>query len=152
MKALYDQLDQNGVKVAVGIQLLPGMALPEGHFWVPHQPSLAELKYAKKQYIEQNRNRECFEPVFVLEHWWQCDSRSQELLNSTILMASSGVVETPLVWRSLNNEDVLVSLQDLRSIAGAIAAKTKQSYQHSWDLKASLEEANTPEQVESITW
>ena len=152
MKTLYDQLDQNGVKVAVGIQLLPGMALPEGHFWVPHQPSLAELKYAKKEYIEQNRNRACFEPVQALGHWWQCDTRSQELLNSTILMATSGVIQTPLVWRSLNNDDVLVTLEDLRTIAGTIAQKTKDAYQHSWDLKAALEAALTEQDVASITW
>ena len=152
MKQLYDEFDAQDNIVQRSILLVPGLQLPEGHYWKEHTISLSEIQQEKLTYIENIRNEKCFTPISVLGHTWQVDSRSQTLLTSAILMAEIGVTPTPPYWRSLDNIDVPVTLNDLKSIAAATAGQTQYAYSKSWQLKAAVMSATSVEEANLIEW
>lgn len=152
MKQLYDEYDANNNLVATNILLIPGLKLPEGHRWEVHLPSIEELKSEKRSYIENNKLNTRLQPVSALGYTWQADTLSQTLLTSAILLAQIGAAPVPPTWRTLDNIDVSVSLDDLKTIAGAMAAQTQYAYSTSWNLKARVDAATTAEELASIVW
>lgn len=112
--------------------------------------SITDLKSAKLAQITQDRDTACFADVTVLDHSWQADIRSQQMLASAILLAQAGVY-IPTVWRDANNVDVpITNVAQLVAIAGAMAAQTQAAYSDSWARKQALEAATTVEDVEGV--
>lgn len=152
MPQLYSEMDQNGTIVKDRIRLVPGLKLQQGHRWIPYAEPVSSIKINKKIYINSKRNEETISPVTYLGKQWQTDRRSIELLSNTILLDYLGITPAPTIWRSLDNTNVEVNIQDLKNIAGLIATKTREAYTKSWDLKDSIESANTAEEVSAIIW
>lgn len=113
------------------------------------------LKVAKEEkvyYIEQMRDAACYMNVQALGYTWQADLRSQDLLNGAINLASRGG-PLPAYWRSSENYNLpITDINQLVSIAEAIAANVNAAYAKSWDKKAQIEGSSTPALVESISW
>lgn len=152
MRRLYDQIDANGNVVASGIKLQPGMSLPEGHTWVDHVPNLDVLRQEKKEYIERSRDKHCFSNVYALEHWWQADARSQQLISTAVNLSSAGVSPAPATWRTLDNIDLPITLEQLKQIAAEMAAQVSYAYSRSWELKQILKSASTKADIDNIVW
>lgn len=150
MQQLYDELNTVG-EVVQTLRLIPGLSLPEGHTWVPHQPTILEVKQAVLAQILQNREAQCQQPTLALGQLWQADTRSQSLLSQAILLAQIQVAPVPPTWRTLDNVDVSVTLDNLKAIALAIATQTQVAYSRSWDLKALVAAATTIEELNAIT-
>ena len=151
-KLLYSEIDKDGKIVADRIYLTPGVKLPEGHRWVLYTPPISEKKINKKEYINTKRNYRCTIPVVYLTKEWQADKRSAELLNNAILLDYLDIMPAPSIWRSLDNTNIEVTLQDLKNIAALIAANTQEAYTKSWQLKDSIDSATTTEEISVITW
>lgn len=153
MKKLWDELDENGVIVQRGIQLTPFTPpLAENHRWVPHTPELEVIKQTKKAEIETRRNLECYKPVESMGYWWQADARSQSLLSNAILTWTLTGIPSVTTWRTLDNQDIPVTLEDLKAIAQAMAQQTNLAYQISWKLKRDVELAETEEELNKLIW
>lgn len=148
----YDELDTNGNVIRMRFKPTPGYIVPEGHSLVPHTMPLHIAKVLRKEYIETERNRHCFKNVQALGYTWQADKRSQELITSAIQFATLGISPTPLTWRTFNNEDISVTLDDLKTIATAMVAQTQQAYTMSWQYKQQISVASTLEEVEMVVW
>jgi hypothetical protein len=136
----------------------PDDTAPDTHEWngtavvAKPGPSLDELKASRRPLIDRARNAACYADVPALGHTWQADARSQDLLSNAIRRAHAGK-PLPPVWRTADNVDMPIeSLADLEAIEDAIAAQTLAAYQQSWSLKAQLDVATTPEEVEAIQW
>ena len=153
---LYTELDADGNIVKECFTLSPYSSLPEGHTWVPYVDSLAALKLGKKSSIESWRDAACIAPVTIavngVDHLWAADSRTQLLLGTSVSMATLGVVDAPPVWRSVENINVPVTLDDLKTIAAALVEQTQTAYAHSWLLKYQVDQATTASQLDSIVW
>lgn len=153
---LFDELDATGTVVRSGFSLGLNYNIPDGHSIRPYEPSLATLKESKKVEIEQWRDEVCAGGVTAtvggVQHIWQSDARSQALLGNCITLAGAGAIPCPPVWRSAENINVSVTLDDLKLIAGTIAAVTQQAFAHSWLLKAQLDAAQTVQEIDSIAW
>lgn len=115
-----------------------------------------ELKLIKNSEIDAWRGIARYGNVATtidgIEYTWQADRVSQELLSDAISFAVLGVQDAPPQWRSLDNVDVVVSLENLKEIASAMAQQTSQAYYHSWELKALVNAAINLEELEAITW
>lgn len=110
--------------------------------------ALAALKSSKKRQIEAERDAACEQPVTALGRTWDADKRSQELLASAITLAQAGAL--PPVWRDRDNNDMpITSINDLLTIASAIAQQVQQVYATSWARKAAVDAATTVEEVEA---
>ena len=151
-KQLYSQVDETGNVVAERLHLVPGMKLPQGHTWVPFITPVSEIKSRKRSEINSNRSSARIAPVTLLGKEWQADKTSSDLLVNTILLVSLDIIPVPTIWRSLDNTNVEVTLQDLKSIAALIAINTQDAYTKSWQLKDSINSATTVEDISAITW
>jgi hypothetical protein len=152
MAQLYDEIDANGNLTLQGVKLVPGMQLPEGSTWVPHTVPLSTLRELKKQEIEQTRNTVQYGNVSYLSTSWQADPKSQSLLTQAILLVSLGIAPCPPTWRDAANNDVSITLDDLKNLAGLMAYNTQVAYSTSWSLKEQVDMATTPEEIGAITW
>lgn len=156
MADLYDELDAQGAVVRSAFALGPYNQLPPGHTWQPHSVTLAEARALRRQQIEEWRDAACTAnavvPVSGAAHVWQADDRSQQLMGQAVSLANAGAIPAPAVWRTADNQDVAVTLQDLKNIAGTIAGQTSAAYAHSWALKAALDTAGTIDAVNAVIW
>ncbi len=152
MSKEFDELDSNGNVVRMRFKPQPGYIVPENHSLVPHVVPLYIAKVLKKEYIETERNKHCFKNVSALGYTWQADKRSQELITSAIQFATLGISPTPLTWRTFNNEDIEVSLDDLKTIASAMILQTQEAYTMSWNYKQQINNATTIEELETVVW
>lgn len=152
----FDQLDETGAVFRVAIT--PGMydRLPPGHTWVPHVAGLEAVKLERKSAVEAWRDSACVQPVIVAvsgtDHAWDADKRSQDLLGTAVSLASLSVVNPPPVWRSADNDNVPVTLEDLKNIVATIALQTQVAYGKSWALKAAVDAATSPDEVDAVVW
>lgn len=118
------------------------------------KPSLEELKEAKRAEINQAREEarktegaEYDGDIFDVDEVSQSNILAQikvaELLKST---------EATYTYRSKTNKDHLLTVAELQQLGLMIAQKVNEIYARSWKLKALVDEATTPEEVEAITW
>lgn len=118
--------------------------------------TLSELKTLKRAQIDEWRGAARYANTFAIinnvSYEWQADATSQDLLSTAINFAVLGINAAPPVWRTFNNIDVTVTLNDLKTIAGAMAQQTSIAYYHSFVLKAQVESATTSQQLETIVW
>lgn len=153
---LFDELDQNGAVTRAGFSIGPGYNIPDGYTIRPFEPSLDNLKLAKRALIEQWRDDVCTAGVTATvggtPHRWQSDTRSQAILGNCITLASVGAIPCPPVWRDADNINVSVTLPDLKLIAGTIAYVTQQAFAHSWELKSQLDAAQTLQEIDAVVW
>ena len=115
---------------------------------------LAKSKAAKIAEIIAARDAACDADVTAHARQWQADKHSQLLLGQAISLASAGL-PLPPVWRDAANAEMpIVSIADLLTIAGAIAAQTQAAYSKSWALKAQVNDklTDTVAKVKAIAW
>ena len=110
------------------------------------------VRNEKLQEIEAARDNETHNDVSVFATTWQADERSQKLLGDALTLATLGA-PLPPVWRDAVNVNMeITSIGQLATIAGAMAVQTQAAYDKSWALKVQIEQANTVEAINSITW
>jgi len=115
-------------------------------------PTLARAKALKMAEIERARDTAIFSDVSAHGRLWQADRRSQEILGQAITLAQAGL-PLPEAWRDASNSNMAItSPADLLGIAGAVAQQTHAAYVKSWNLKAQVDAATTPAQVDAIVW
>jgi len=152
----FEEVDVAGNVVRSGFTLGLNYVIPDGHAIRPYEPTLVSIKASKRAQIEQWRDDVCTGGVSAkvgnAVHSWQSDSRSQAILGNCITLASTGAIPCPAVWRTADNVNVSVTLDDLKLIAGTIAYVTQQAFSHSWDLKGLLDASTTQAEVDAITW
>jgi hypothetical protein len=140
-----------------------------GDTWEPYSKELAEsmqkpilpfnlidAKNKKSDEIDSWRFVARYVNVFTtvsgVEYEWQADTNSQQLISNSVVMAINGIASAPPVWRTFDNIDVLVTLDDLKTIANTMVEQTRLAYYHSFELKAAVDAATTQAELDAITW
>lgn len=150
------------LRTDLGITEVPDPVRPdERYYWVAENPDgslTATLKdptawrHAFISRVESWRDTACYADVVAMGHTWQADERSRGLLGEAILMAQAGL-PLPPVWRDVDNVDMpITAITDLLAIAGAMGAQVQAAYTRSWELKALINAATTPEACEALVW
>lgn len=85
-------------------------------------------------------------------HSFQSDVRSQALLQGALIGVMAGISPAPSVWRSSDNVDVDVTVDDLKVIGAAMLHQTNSAYLRSWELQALVDEAKNQEELRKIEW
>jgi len=119
-------------------------------------PPFADLADAKKSQINNWRDAACNADVSVTlsgtAHQFQSDQRSQSLISGAVLGVMAGISPPPSVWRSADNVNVAITLDDLKAIGLAMVTQTNAAYLHSWELKALVDAATTQPELDAINW
>lgn len=121
--------------------------------YVPKQP-LEEAKAQKLSQVNSWRNeaRQTEGAEYALD-LFDIDEVSQSNIMAQIKVAELlGNPEVQYIYRSKSNKDHMLNLAQLRELGLAIASKVNQIYQHSWNLKAAIQDAKTLEEVQALSW
>ncbi len=113
---------------------------------------LLQYKNIKKKEIENDRDKECTKDISALNHYFQADDISKELLSNHLVLVNLGAPMTN-VWRSSDNINVeITDISQLLEIAGAMSIQTNDAYLKSWVLKSQVDSAISKEEIDLIKW
>lgn len=102
---------------------------------------IAELKLA--------RDTEELSPISYGGYLWDFDTYAQMRINGAITVLGTATV----TWTSADNEEIRqVSANDLRGVVGAAALRSNELHVKYRELKTSVENAETVEDVNAIVW
>lgn len=121
--------------------------------YAPEQP-LEEAKAQKLSQVNSWRNeaRQTEGAEYALD-LFDIDEVSQSNIMAQIKVAELlGNPEVQYIYRSKSNKDHMLNLAQLQELGLAIASKVNQIYQHSWNLKAAIQNAKTLEEVQALSW
>ncbi len=120
---------------------------------VQPEPTLTELKDRKSEQI----TTACLVAIdggFEHEgHLYDSDIVSRTNIIGTATGVQAGIpLPLGFTWRTSDNENVLMDGPGVIALGAALLQHVNQQYATSWQLKAEIEAATTPEEVESIHW
>lgn len=115
------------------------------------EQQLNDAKRAKCEQVNQWRGQARYADIDYDNAKFQADDNSQQLITSSVaLFTASGGTPEGFVWLDANNVPHQFSLADLVGLGATIANRTSTLYAQSWAIKASIEQAQTLDDLESI--
>ena len=110
---------------------------------------LAQVKATKISELKLARDNEELSPISFGGYLWDFDTYAQMRINGAITVLGTATV----TWTSADNEEIRqVSANDLRGVVGAAALRSNELHVKYRELKTSVENAETVEEVNNIVW
>ena len=106
-----------------------------------------------RKIIELKRQRDAaeVEPVEYGGHLYDYDSQARDCIAAAIIALDVQGDGAKISWTTANNEDAVVTAQDLRMIIASVAARSNKLHTAYRTAKAQVEAAGTAEEVEAVT-
>ena len=112
------------------------------------------IEYVReRKIIELKRQRDAAE-VEQIEyggHLYDYDSKARDRIAAAIIALDVQGDGAKISWTTADNEDAVVTAQDLRMIIAAVAARSNKLHTAYRVAKAQVEAASTAEEVEAVT-
>lgn len=147
----YVQRDPTGAIIGVFANAQPGYA---EEFIQPGDPGLLPLSRARGHArVNQARDVAISAGVSWGSLAWDSDAASRANLTGAVSAFQAGVpVPAGFSWRTKDNADVPMVLTDLLGLAAAMLVHVNGQYEKSWLLKAQIDAATTPAEIDAVTW
>ena len=126
-------------------------ALPEGATTTPPEQSLEELKTAKIASMKAERDTKEVEPIEYNGHLYDYDDKARDRINAAIIALDMAGEEATLQWTTADNNNAIVTAQDLRNIIAAVALRSNTLHEQYRVAKEAVNAAETKEEVEAVT-
>jgi len=106
-----------------------------------------------RKIIELKRQRDVaeVEPVEYGGYLYDYDSQARDRIAAAIIALDVQGDGAKISWTTADNEDAVVTAQDLRMIIAAVAARSNKLHTAYRAAKAQVEAASTAEEVEAVT-
>ena len=106
-----------------------------------------------RKIIELKRQRDAaeVEPVEYGGHLYDYDSKARDRIAAAIIALDVHGDGAKISWTTADNEDAVVTAQDLRMIIASVAARSNALHVAYRAAKAQVEAASTAEEVEAVT-
>ena len=106
-----------------------------------------------RKIIELKRQRDAaeVEPVEYGGHLYDYDSKARDRIAAAIIALDVQGEGASISWTTADNEDALVTAQDLRMIIASVAARSNKLHTAYRTAKAQVEAASTVDEVEAVT-
>lgn len=114
-------------------------------------PSLEEVKTEKISELKGVRDAKEVEPVQTDKGLFDYDDKSRDRL-SIARQALTDAGGGEIVWTTADNQRVSMTIADFAAINGAAAVRSNALHIRYNELKESVEEAKTAEEVNAIQW
>lgn len=99
----------------------------------------AGINKDKGEYINLDRAKALVAPVLFEGNYYDADDASIANLTATVAAFNAGVpVPAGFTWRTADNQNIPMTLQNLVALAGTFLASRFAAYQQSWAAKAAL--------------
>lgn len=146
---LSEALGQDGVFIPLSIG---DRALTELGVTVTHEEEpLENVKQRKIMELKRQRDAAEVEPVEYGEHLYDYDSKARDRIAAAIIALDVQGDGAKISWTTADNEDAVVTAQDLRMIIASVAARSNKLHTAYRTAKAQVEASGTADEVEAVT-
>lgn len=101
--------------------------------------------------LKAERDNKEVEPIACDGHLYDYDSKARDRIAAAIIALDVQGDGAKISWTTADNEDAVVTAQDLRMIIAAVAARSNKLHTAYRAAKAQVEAASTAEEVEAVT-
>ena len=108
------------------------------------QRKIAELKY--------QRDKAEVEPIIYNENTYDYDDKARDRINAAIIALEPQGEGASIDWTTADNQDVKVTVYDLRAIVAAVAVRSNKLHTAYRVTKEKVEAATTAAEVEDVTF
>lgn len=107
-----------------------------------------------RKILELKRQRDTaeVEPVEYGGHLYDYDSKARDRISAAIIALDVQGEGASISWTTADNEDVVVTAQDLRAIVAAVAVRSNALHIKYRSLKAQVQACSSAGDVEAIKW
>lgn len=145
---LSEGLGQEGVFIPLSID---DKALAELNVTVMHEEEpLGVIKQRKITELKYQRDKAEVEPIEYNGHSFDYDDKARERINAAIIALSLQGEDASIDWTTADNQDVKVTVYDLRAIVAAVAVRSNALHTAYRAAKGKVEAAQNKEEVEAI--
>jgi hypothetical protein len=145
---LSEALGKGGVFIPLSIG---DEALTELGVTVTHEEEPIEnVKQRKILMLKRQRDTAEVEPIAYNGHLYDYDSKARDRIAAAIIALDVQGAGAKISWTTADNEDAVVTAQDLRMIIASVAARSNKLHTAYRAAKAKVESASTAEEVEAV--
>ena len=146
---LSEALGKDGIFIPLSIS---DEALAElGVTVMREEEPIENVKQRKILMLKRQRDAAEVEPIEYGGHLYDYDSKARDRIAAAIIALDVQGDGAKISWTTADNEDAVVTAQDLRMIIAAVAARSNKLHTAYRVAKAQVEAASTAEEVEAVT-
>lgn len=112
---------------------------------------LAAAKPAKIAALKAERDAAEVEPIAYNGHLYDYDSKARDRISAAIIALDVQGEGAKISWTTADNEDAVVTAQDLRAIVAAVAVRSNLLHIAYRKAKAQVEATGSAEEVDVVT-
>lgn len=117
---------------------------------ITKEESLESIKEHKILTLKIQRDNLEVEPIAYNGHLYDYDSKARDRISAAIIALELQGEEATIEWTTADNDDAVVTAQDLRMIIASVAARSNALHTAYRAAKAKVEAAGTAEEVRAI--
>ena len=145
---LSETLGKEGIFIPLSI---PEESLKDlGVTVTTEEESLESIKEHKILTLKIQRDNLEVEPIAYNGHSYDYDDKARDRINAAIIALELQGEGATIEWTTADNEDAVVTAQDLRMIIASVAARSNALHTAYRAAKAKVEAAGTAEEVRAI--
>lgn len=113
------------------------------------------IEYVReRKIIELKRQRDTaeVEPIAYNGHLYDYDSKARDRISAAIIALELQGEGATIEWTTADNEDAVVTAQNLRAIVAAVAVRSNALHIKYRSLKAQVQACSSAGDVEAIKW
>lgn len=146
---LSEALGKDGVFIPLSIS---DEALAELGVTVMHEEEpLENVKQRKIMELKRQRDSKEVEPIAYNGHSFDYDDKARDRINAAIIALSLQGEGASIDWTTADNQDVKVTVYDLRAIVAAVAVRSNALHTAYRAAKEKVEAAQNKADIEKIT-
>lgn len=146
---LSEALGKDGVFIPLSIS---DEALAELGVTVTHEEEPIEnVKQRKILVLKRQRDAAEVEPVEYGGHLYDYDSKARDRIAAAIIALDVQGEGAKISWTTADNEDAVVTAQDLRMIIAAVAVRSNALHTAYRAAKAKVEAAQSKDEIDTIS-
>lgn len=145
---LSEALGQEGIFIPLS---LSDATLADLNVTVTHEEEpLENVKQRKIMELKRQRDAAEVEPVEYAGYLYDYDSKARDRIAAAIIALDVQGDGAKISWTTADNEDAVVTAQDLRMIITSVAARSNKLHTSYRAAKAQVEAASTAAEVEAV--
>lgn len=146
---LSEALGKDGIFVSLSIS---DEALAELGVNVTHEEEPIEnIKQRKIVELKRQRDSKEVEPIAYNGHLYDYDSQARDRISAAIIWLDAQGDGAKISWTTADNEDAVVTAQDLRMIIAAVAVRSNALHTAYRAAKAQVEAAQSKAEIDTIS-
>lgn len=114
-------------------------------------PTLEEIKTAKITELKAQRDVAEVEPIEYNGHSYDYDNKARDRINAAIIALDLQGANADIAWTTADNQDVSVTVADLRAIVAAVAVRSNALHIAYRKAKAQVEAAGAADAVRAVS-